>query len=68
MERLNDVLTVAEAAELLRINCKHLYRLMAERRIPFVRKSGVGYRLLRSQLIAWLLEGAEPATGWEKMI
>ena len=68
MERLNEVLTVAEAAELLRINYKHLYRLMAERRIPFVRKPGVGYRLLRSQLMAWLLEGHEAATGWEKRI
>ncbi|MGB8951103.1 MAG: helix-turn-helix domain-containing protein [Candidatus Aminicenantales bacterium] len=65
---MKEIMTVAEAAELLSINKKSLYRLMAARRIPFIRKPGVGYRLLHSQLMDWLQEGFEPPTGWENMV
>ena len=65
MERL---LTVREAAELLSIHPKSLYRLISQRRIPFIRKPGIGYRLRHSDLEKWLEEGFEPASKWQDIM
>jgi len=65
---LDDLLTVASAAELLQVHPKTLYRLIAARQVPFIRKAGVGYRFLRSQLMEWLQQGYEPPTGWQNRI
>jgi len=59
------LLTVKETAEYLSISQKHLYRLISQRRIPFIHKPGIGYRFFRSSLETWLLEGFEPASGWQ---
>jgi excisionase family DNA binding protein len=67
MNEPKDILTVAEAAEFLSLNKKHVYRLLAARKIPFVRRPGIGYRLFRSQLISWLQEGYEAPTKWKNI-
>lgn len=51
---VSDVLTVDEAATLLRLHVKSLYKLIDEGRIPCVRLSRRRIRLLRSSLLAWL--------------
>jgi excisionase family DNA binding protein len=47
------VLTVAEAALLLKVQPDHVYRLLNTGRMPGRRVGGV-WRIPRSQLLAWL--------------
>lgn len=63
-----EILTVAQVAKFLQIHQKTIYRLIAERKIPFIRKPGVGYRFLRSQLLGWLQDGFEAPTGWNNRL
>ncbi len=49
-----DVMTVPEAATYLRMNVKTLYKLIDERRVPYVRITERRLRLRRSSLVAWL--------------
>lgn len=49
-----DVLTVPEAAALLRLNVKTLYKLIDEGAVPHVRIGERRIRLRRSSLVAWL--------------
>ena len=65
MERL---LTVREAAELLSIHPKSLYKLISQRRIPFIRKPGIGYRFRFSDLKKWLEEDLEIPSEWKGII
>lgn len=65
---MDKLITVKEAAELLSINEKTLYRLISQRQIPFIRRKGLGYRLRESDLIRWLQEGYEPPSGWKNVL
>jgi len=65
---LEDLLTVSSAAQLLLINRKTLYRLISERRVPFIRKPGIGYRLKKSDIQQWLEEGYERPDGWKNRL
>jgi excisionase family DNA binding protein len=47
------ILTVAEAALLLKVQPDHVYRLLNTGRMPGRRVGGV-WRIPRSQLLAWL--------------
>jgi len=64
----DNLLTVGEAAEFLRIHPKTLYRLIAERRIPFIRKRGLGYRFIKTQLTEWLRTDLTMPTEWKDVI
>jgi excisionase family DNA binding protein len=65
---MEKLLTVKEAAKFLSANPKNLYRLISQRRIPFIRKSGIGYRIRESDLMRWLQEGFNPPSGWKDII
>lgn len=65
---VDDLLTVSAAAAFLQIHPKSLYRLIAARQIPFIRKAGVGYRFVKADLMGWLREGFERADGWRSRL
>lgn len=52
-----DVLTVTEAARLLRVNTKTVYAAVQRQELPGVRKIGGTIRILRSALLHWLATG-----------
>lgn len=52
----NDVLTVAEAAEILKVNPRHVYNLCAHGNLPHARV-GKNIRILREDLLRWLKNG-----------
>ena len=56
-----DFLTVAEAAELLRIAERTAYKLVREGRLPAV-KVGNQWRIERSALEAWIAKGGDRDT------
>lgn len=62
------ILTVVQVAQLLQIHIKTVYRLISERRIPFLRKPGIGYRFIRTDLMLWLQEGYERPDGWKNRL
>ena len=51
-----EVLTVAEAARVLRINRKTLYELIQRGELPGVRRSGRAIRIHRHTLLQWLAD------------
>jgi excisionase family DNA binding protein len=63
-----EVLTASQAAQFLHVHPKTIYRLIAERRIPFIRKPGLGYRFLRSELMQWLKQDLTIASGWRDAV
>ena len=65
---MEKLLTVKQAADLLSTSAKNLYRLISERKIPFIRRPGIGYRFKHSHLEHWLQEGYEPPSGWKDSI
>ncbi|MEQ1566833.1 MAG: helix-turn-helix domain-containing protein [Myxococcota bacterium] len=58
MTRLPEMLTLAEAAEMLRIAERTCYELARKQRIPAA-KVGGQWRIRRSELDAWLDRGGE---------
>ena len=63
-----EIMRAAEAAAFLRIHPKTLYRLIAERRIPFIRKPGLGYRFQKARLLQWLQNDLTMPTEWQDVI
>jgi excisionase family DNA binding protein len=63
-----SILTVVQVAQLLQVHIKTVYRLISERRIPFLRKPGIGYRFIRTDLMQWLQEGYERPDGWKNRL
>jgi len=54
---MKKLLTVVQASELLGINRFTLYKLIYARKIPYIRKEGMGIRLDPDQLEAWTRKG-----------
>jgi excisionase family DNA binding protein len=50
----DELLTVAEAAPLLRMTTNSVYSLIAEKKLPVVRLSSRRLRLRKAALISWL--------------
>ncbi len=50
------VLTVAEAADELRVHARTVYRLIAEGALPVFPVRARGYRLLRSDVLAYAMQ------------
>jgi len=50
----DELLTVVQAAEVLRLSPKSVYKLIDEGRLPVVRMSARRLRLRRASLLAWL--------------
>jgi excisionase family DNA binding protein len=57
---LPEVLTVREAAHLLRVNRKTLYEDIRQGKIPGVRRIGGTIRVHRSSLLSWMANGQVP--------
>jgi predicted DNA-binding transcriptional regulator AlpA len=55
MSEVDELLTTAEAAALLKIDVKALYWLRYTRNAPKARKIGRELRFLRSDVIAWII-------------
>ena len=63
---MKKLLTVTQAAEMLNIHKITLYKLIYARKIPYIRKEGMGLRLDPDQLEAWVKQGEVEANGWAK--
>lgn len=57
VDALPEILTVDEAAQLLRLNRKTVYEALARGEIPGARRIGRSYRIARAALLAWLADG-----------
>jgi excisionase family DNA binding protein len=61
-DSLPTVITVDEAAELLRVDRKTVYTAVQRGKLPGVRKVGRAIRIHRPTLVAWLgADGPRPA-------
>ncbi len=58
-----SVLTVDEAARLLRVNRKTLYDAVRQGRVPGVIRLGRSIRIGRTALLGWLRGNGSPALG-----
>lgn len=50
------LLTVEEIAELIHVHPQTIYKLIYSKRIPFIKKPGIGYRFRREDIERWLAE------------
>ena len=63
---MKTLLTIKEAAQLLKINPFHLYRLTREKRIPFSKIPGVGIRFDLDSLEKWIQEAKTEPIDWQE--
>ncbi len=54
---MRKLLTVIQAAEMLNVHKITLYKLIETKKIPHIRKKGLGIRLDPDQLEAWAKKG-----------
>lgn len=57
-----EVMTVDETADLLRVNRKTIYDLIARGELPGVRRVGRSIRISRDAVLDWLGQGGVPPT------
>ena len=65
----NDILTIDQAAELLKVGNRTVYNLLSDERIPgkiFAKKVGRSWRILRSEVERFLTE--EPGSAYQMSI
>lgn len=58
-ENKNDILTINQAAQLLKVSSRTIYSLVSEERIPgriFAKKVGRSWRIMRSEINNFLSE------------
>ena len=63
---MRSLLTVDEVAKLLHIHPTNLRRLVCKRKIPFIKREGLGVKFSPEKLEAWVQEGAIEPDGHEK--
>lgn len=56
---MNSLLTANEVAEYLSIHPKTIYRLVKEKRIPFIQRGGLGLRFREKDVEDWIDKGKE---------
>jgi len=54
---MRSLLTVDEVAKLLHIHPTSLRRLVSKRKIPFIKRDGIGVKFNIEKLEAWVREG-----------
>ncbi|MCK4647952.1 helix-turn-helix domain-containing protein [bacterium] len=54
---MKDLLTARETASLFKISLTNLYQLTSKKKIPYIKKPGIGLRFDREALEAWIGEG-----------
>ncbi|MFC2142618.1 helix-turn-helix domain-containing protein [Acidobacteriota bacterium] len=62
---MDKLLTVKDASSFLSCHEMTVRKLIAQRRIPFIRKKGIGIRIRKSALEEWLDQDSHPAIGWK---
>ncbi len=60
---MRKLLTVIQAAEMLNVHKITLYKLIETKKIPYIRKKGLGIRLDPDQLEAWAKKGEVEVNG-----
>ncbi len=65
---MKKLLTVAQASELLGIHRISLYKLIYARKVPFIRKEGIGIRFDPDHLEAWTKQSEVEPDEWDKKI
>jgi len=55
--KMRTLLTVEEAAKFLHIHPMSLRRLVSKRKIPFIKREGIGIKFNIEKLEAWVREG-----------
>ena len=69
VENNDNILTIDQAAELLKVGNRTIYNLLSDERIPgkiFARKVGRTWRILRSEIERFLSE--EPGSAYQMSI
>lgn len=61
-------LTVPEVAAYLSVSKGHVYRLVKNRDIPFIKKKGLGIRFLREEIKEWVLHGRQESRLAEEIL
>lgn len=61
----DDILTVREVAEFLKVTERTIYRLAAEKQIPSF-KVGGSWRFRRADLVKWMSEQADRAANADR--
>ena len=61
-----NLITVREAAELLRLSERSVYDLCRQGRVPGAAKVGGQWRLDEGRLLAWLAAAGEARTDWAR--
>ena len=65
-ERTEELLTIQETADLLRLKVSTIYKMVCQRRIPFAKYSGK-LRFPRDSIVAWVeSHTVAPAGGGRK--
>ena len=63
------LLTVAQLAELLQINPYSVYRMVRNKRIPYLKIPGVGIRFNQSEIIdRWINDYHTEAINWDEKV
>ena len=61
---MDKLFTVKDAASFLNCHEMTVRKLITQRRIPFIRKKGLGIRLRKRDLVDWLDQDSYHANGW----
>ena len=64
---MNVLLTIKEAAGLLKIHPQHLYRLIGKRAVPYLKIPGVGIRFDLDQVEKWIAENEVQVEDWSRI-
>ncbi len=64
---MNALLTIKEAAGLLKIHPHHLYRLIGKRAVPYLKIPGVGVRFDLDQIEKWIAENEVHVEDWSRV-
>ncbi len=64
MTKYLKLLTVNEAADYLSCHQMTVRKMISKRQIPYLKKAGIGIRLRKEDLDAWLEPDVRLPTGW----
>ncbi len=63
---MRSLINVDEAAKLLHIHPTNLRRLVSKRKIPFIKREGIGVKFNPERLEAWIKEAEIEPDGYKK--
>lgn len=61
-------MTVAQLAEFLQINPYSVYRMVRNKRIPYLKVPGAGIRFDQKEVELWLLDSHVDAIDWDEKV